>query len=167
MSAATSPWCSAVLCCTRRALRGAVDPSVALLMRMLLQVFAPAAAQVLAATLIARMRTVLLDSNPDSDANAGALAELLEGALAAVPPEFAEDCIVRGCGGAPAAAWRGAMGGDLFSPKVTALFQELWSHRAAALAALDKVRAPSGLRRLLRAGPELGAQFRLPSVWRR
>ena len=89
---------------------------------------------------MARVRGLLLDTNPDADTNAGALAELLEGALAAVSPEFAEDCIVQGRDGGAARAWRSAMGGDLFSPKVTALFQELWKHRKEALAALDKAR---------------------------
>lgn len=88
------------------------------------------------------MRRVLLETDLDAELNSSALSELLEGAISTVPPDLAERIILGGRECAEAVAWRQHMGGDLFSPKVCVLFQELYQHKDAAMNALAKVYFP-------------------------
>jgi hypothetical protein len=92
--------------------------------------------------LLKSMRHVLLETGGDAELNASALSELLEGAISTVPPDLAERIILRGRDCAEAVAWRQHMGGDLFSSKVSVLFQELHKHKDAAMNALEKVCLP-------------------------
>lgn len=88
------------------------------------------------------MRALLLGSAGGTEVPVDTLATLLGAGLATVPGAAAEALLLEGAASPMAVAWRARMGGDLFSDKVAALFQELHRHRDQARQALQQVRAP-------------------------
>lgn len=91
-----------------------------------------------AAALVAHAQQ-LLSPDAGGEINAAAVAELLEGAVSAVPAGVLEAVVLGGRTCPEARVWRERMTADLVSPKVSELLRELHRHKAPAAEALQQV----------------------------
>jgi hypothetical protein len=84
----------------------------------------------------------ILMSDNNTDINALALGELLDRAIRTVDSHLLETIIQSGLHGTEARLWKDRMKSHIVIPKICVLFQALYKHKDAALAALSLVISP-------------------------